>query len=849
MSDPGATSFDSLLAKLMCAIDAGETIDVEAFIHEHPEFTHELREYFAAEALVESLAGPKLGSLRDISELDNDLRLHEPPQDAVWTQLSRMRNPASVSTTTSTTTSKCTSETVPTIHGAQTEPIDEEFLSLGRYTIRRLLGEGAMGKVYLAYDNELCRSIALKVPKLPTRNDAGWEDRCRREAQAAAALRSPHICPVYDIARIDGRVVITMPYIEGESLAQRLDRFDNRRIPVADAVLIICKLAKALQIAHQQGIVHRDLKPSNVMIDTEGEPIILDFGLARDSRNVDVDENTLVGSPLYMSPEQVTGDTRLIGPATDIYGLGIVLFELLTGRTPFVGKTLDVLTQILNSEPVAPSTIVPGLDAGLEAICVRMLARSPSDRFDDMQDVANHLAAFTSTTAPTRAARMHPRRFRRFRLPVTMLVIVALSLISWLVWIRSLQATMQLNVQDPSLQVTFDERPVSRRADRPHRVRSGKHRLVVRRGEQELSSTIIIVNAGDDLHLKIEFERGQLVISQDGKPIGGSPVVLAEKELKRLAGTGQALHSLSASPSSSQILVGDGEGALQCWDVDKSELLWQTPAHHGTIECTVISSDGSFGLSGGSDHQISQWKMATGKLVRQYVGHTNLVADLALSSQNDAFCSASFDCSIRRWSVDESNSVGLLTYELDSSIPDVRSLDDLNSLEAHITWVRAVAYMPNDRAIVSGGNEALLAVWDADSNMVRQRLIGHRGPVLDVAVSPDGMSIVSASYDTTLRVWDAESGQSRLALTEHSAPVLTVDIDDSGQWAASGSADETVRVWQLASGRCAQVYAGHTGAVTGVELDVAHGRLISVGEDGTIRIWSCDSADLEASLH
>lgn len=281
--------------------------------------------------------------------------------------------------------------------------IPEEF---GRYRILRPLGQGAMGDVYLAHDTQLDRQVALKVPIISDADPAEFVARFYREAKAAAKLRHPNICPVFDVGEIDGIHFSTMAYIPGRPLADYLAA--GKPLPIRRAVEIVLRLACALRHAHTAGVIHRDLKPKNVMIDQQGEPIVMDFGLAR---QMDVGGDirmtkwgTILGTPAYMSPEQVAGDFGHVGPASDVYSLGVILYELLTGRLPYEGSVTEVIAQILNKDlqPVRPSKLRPELDRRLDAVCLKALAGHIRDRYASMGEFAAALEAALSQreTAP-----------------------------------------------------------------------------------------------------------------------------------------------------------------------------------------------------------------------------------------------------------------------------------------------------------------------------------------------------------------------------------------------------------------------------------------------------------------
>ncbi len=221
--------------------------------------------------------------------------------------------------------------------------------ALGRYTIIKNLGEGGMATVYLAHDSQLDRQVALKIPRFSVQDKPDSLKRFFREAKVAAAFHHPNICPIYDVGTLAGAPYLTMAYIEGQTLADHLKEL-GRLIEVAEAVRLVRTLALTMQKAHDVGIIHRDLKPGNIMISTDGQPIVMDFGLARrnDSQeSLHTRPGQMVGTPAYMPLEQFRGDRELIGPACDIYSLGVILYRLLTGRIPYEGSPAAVFEKLL----------------------------------------------------------------------------------------------------------------------------------------------------------------------------------------------------------------------------------------------------------------------------------------------------------------------------------------------------------------------------------------------------------------------------------------------------------------------------------------------------------------------
>jgi hypothetical protein len=262
------------------------------------------------------------------------------------------------------------------------------------YEVEAVLGRGGVGVVFQARHLKLKRLVALKM--LLAGAYAGPQElaRFRREAEAVAALRHPHIVQVYDVGDLAGQPYFTMEFVEGGSLAQQLST--TRPLP-RQAAGLVATLAGAMQFAHQSGILHRDLKPANILLTADGTPKITDFGLARSvSAGTEFTvSGTRLGTPSYMAPEQALGQTSAIGPAVDIYALGAVLYEALTGRPPFQGGTAaETERRVIAEEPAPPSRLSAGVPRDLETICLKCLHKSPARRYASAQELADDLRRF-----------------------------------------------------------------------------------------------------------------------------------------------------------------------------------------------------------------------------------------------------------------------------------------------------------------------------------------------------------------------------------------------------------------------------------------------------------------------
>lgn len=272
------------------------------------------------------------------------------------------------------------------------------------YSSLQLLGQGGMGQVYKARHDVLGRTVAIKVP---LGAEAGSESRARflREARSAARLRNPSICPIHEIGEADARPYMVLAYIEGETLEARLQ---SQSMDPIQAARLTTDLALAIQYAHEQGIVHRDLKPANIMLEAgTGQPLVLDFGLAKEltEENSDLTRTgQIMGTPSYMAPEQARGQIEWVGPKSDVYALGAILYRMLAGKRPFEGPIGEVLRAVQADQPKLPRSINPRVPRDLETICLKAMAKHPLERYETAGALAQDLQRYLAGE-PIRARR------------------------------------------------------------------------------------------------------------------------------------------------------------------------------------------------------------------------------------------------------------------------------------------------------------------------------------------------------------------------------------------------------------------------------------------------------------
>jgi serine/threonine-protein kinase len=308
-------------------------------------------------------------------------------------------------------------------------PVPGELPAVPGYEVLGVLGRGGMGVVYKARQVKANRLVALKM--ILAGAHAGPDERARFlvEAEAAARLAHPNIVPLYEVGEHAGLPFFSLGLCEGGRLDQRL-----RQAPPTptEAAALVEALARAVHYAHGKGVLHRDLKPANVLLDADGTPRIADFGLAKLLGGPgQTCSGAVLGTPSYMAPEQAAG-RKDVGPAADVYGLGAVLYELLTGRPPFQGATFaETLAQALTDEPAPPARLRPGLAPDLEAVCLKCLRKAPAERYASAADLADDLRRFLDGE-PVRARapgclRMAWLWLRRRRLPVALVALALLG--------------------------------------------------------------------------------------------------------------------------------------------------------------------------------------------------------------------------------------------------------------------------------------------------------------------------------------------------------------------------------------------------------------------------------------
>jgi WD40 repeat protein len=666
-----------------------------------------------------------------------------------------------------------------------------------------------MGVIYRARQLSLGRTVAVKLLLLGRYSSAESVERFRREAQSAAALRHPNIVAIHEIGEHEGQPFFSMDYVEGQNLAEavRAGPLEPRR-----SAEVVCAIAQAIHFAHEHGVLHRDLKPSNVLLDAFGQVRITDFGLAKrlDGSSDLTMTGQVVGTPNYLSPEQAAGKHAALGPASDVYSIGALMYELLTGRPPFLANSLqETLLRIQNNEPVSPHALNPVLHRDLETICLKCLRKEPARRYPTALALAEDLERWLQhqpiearpVGIPERAwlwARRKPYQALMLAAAVATPAVLVLTLAVANVRVRAAHHETQLKA-----------------AESLHRlaqlnVATGNH--LVSDGDWG-SALLWFVEA-------LRLEQGEPRLEEIHRRRIGS-VLRMGPQISQLFVHEGLLNSAELSRDATRIVTTSLDGTILLWDVATGRPLLPPMSHPGRVSGAWFTRQGRHILSLASDNSLRVWDAETGEPVgtpRQLATskpkHTDLSDD-------------------GRWFAAPEEK-GAEIFEAVTMSPRDPPLPLLGRADS-------VRFSPGGNLLAIAESTGIVRLWDMMSDPPTNRIVQLPKRATSLAFDPSGQKLAILFDNVNLQIWDVETGLPQGAPMVHPENVYCVEFRPDGRWLATASWDGLVRLWDVETCKLARAPLPQGTGVRTAEFTQDGSRLITVTWGSSIRIWDPDS--------
>jgi len=750
--------------------------------------------------------------------------------------------------------------------------------TIGRFRILGVLGEGGMGVVYDAQQQHPRRRVALKVLKAGLATRPAMR-RFVHEANILGRLRHPGIAQVFDAGSHGGTDALELPYFAMEYIqgARTITQFaEDEHLSTRQRLDLIARVCDAVHHGHQRGVIHRDLKPGNILVDKTGQTKVIDFGVARATdadmtiATLQTDVGQLIGTLRYMSPEQCEGDSAEIDTRCDVYALGVVLYELLTGQLPYdftSTSPFEIPRVIREVEPHRLSSINRALRGDVETIACKALEKDPGQRYQSALDLARDIRRYLDNE-PIEAKRHHAgyvlrKTLARHKAAVGVVCAIALLVTGSAVGFAILYRIAETHRIYAEEQKTFAEQQRYVAEQRAEALRHKDYLNCIALAQNAYESANVIQlnellnrcpedlrgwewnflhGLSDESVMTIHGHKG-LVGAVAYSP-DGHWILSAGREDKTLklwdASTGALIRTLTGhetmvasitfSPDGTRIASGgfDGDGKVRVWDTATGAQVLTLPGHKWTIKCVAFTPDGRRIVTGASLHEhridatLKVWDSATGDLLAELEGHEDDVISLAISSDGATIASGGTDSTIKLW--------------------DAESGREMLTIPAHDRRVECLAFSPDGRRIFSGSRDKLVKVWEAETGELLMTFPKHDSEVFDLALAPEGQRLASSSRDS-IQIWDVESGQRLRRLLGHEGYIRAVGFSPDGSRIVSGSSDGTIKAWDALSQEGVFTLACYEGKVHSLCCSPDGRWIVAGGRDNLIHLYDAQSGE------